>query len=122
MSSREQQVPHRAFSPVRNDILFHFQLGFGMTSFYLWRCSHLFEAIPKLLSFRRAPKAREEPAVLLSGASAGVVLPGVCAVGARTSAKLSARVLGLQENSRFLTGLSARFGMTSLFYFQPDSE
>jgi hypothetical protein len=61
-------------SPIRNDIPFLLSAWFGMTSLYRWRRSHLFEAIPKLFSFRRAPKAREEPAVLWSGDSAEAVL------------------------------------------------
>jgi hypothetical protein len=85
--ARKQQVPHRAFSPVRNDILFIFISSLSNQAegrfFYLRffycaivgfaqaacdRCCGNFNSpVPKILSFRGALKAREEPAVLWSG-------------------------------------------------------
>jgi hypothetical protein len=72
--AKKQQVPHRAFSPVRNDILIYFffnllncaNVGFAQAA--RDRCCGNFNSpTPKILSFRRALKAREEPAVLWSG-------------------------------------------------------
>ena len=85
--ARKQQVPHRAFSPIRNDILFISFLSdqaedrfFYFCFFYCAIvgfaqaacdkcCGNFNSPTPKILSFRGALKAREEPAVPWSGNS-----------------------------------------------------
>jgi hypothetical protein len=107
-----QQVPHRAFGPVRNDIPFFTRFG-GFPFYWLIH--------PSRLSFQFGPLHR----LLVTCAAA--ILSCLSLKSCHSDARckrarnlLSCGVAGFvvaQANSRFLTGPSAPFGMTSLFLF-----
>jgi hypothetical protein len=113
----EQQVPHRAWRPVRNDIV----IFSGPTQ------AGGLEALPGLLNppFRAARivhaccsdteygESRSPPLPLRSGQA----LSATDADGMGHPVVIGGRISCMcRVNSRFLTGLGARFGMTSLFF------
>jgi hypothetical protein len=120
LSAREQQVPHRAFSPVRNDILFLLSARVRND------CPFTFDVVriclkPSLNSCHSDARPKRARNLLSFGAAiaSGVLRTFVPWALGPVLRRLSARVLGVRGNSRFLTGLSAPFGMTSFFTSSP---